>query len=183
MAKRNLTKQGIIASAAELCEKIGLENLNFQRLAEYLGIKHPSLYNHLKNIGDLKYGMSLLLLQKMDKALTDAVIGKSGDDAIFSLCTAYRRFALDHPELYKTIVWVPADHKLINRGKEISGTLKQIIRSYSLNEQDTDHKSRELRSLLHGFVSLENAGYFQSATRTEESFTIMVRHFIEGIEK
>ena len=54
MAKRNLTKAKILESARNLAEELGVQQLTFQNLAVDLGIKHPSLYNHFKNIAEVK---------------------------------------------------------------------------------------------------------------------------------
>lgn len=54
MAKRNLTKAKILESARNLAEELGVQQLTFQNLAVDLGIKYPSLYNHFKNIAEVK---------------------------------------------------------------------------------------------------------------------------------
>lgn len=48
MARIALTRDKIVQATIELAGKIGLSNVSFPRLAEYFGIKAPSLYNHLK---------------------------------------------------------------------------------------------------------------------------------------
>ena len=55
--KRNLTKQKIIEVTFELADEIGLNKVTFQKIAEKLGIKYPSLYNHFKNMENLKLEM------------------------------------------------------------------------------------------------------------------------------
>ena len=52
--KRNLTKAKILESARNLAEELGVQQLTFQNLAVDLGIKYPSLYNHFKNIAEVK---------------------------------------------------------------------------------------------------------------------------------
>ncbi len=58
-----------------------------------------------------------------------------------------------------------------------------IINYIIKDESLTIHKSRELRSLLHGFVSLRAHGYFQNPVNLEKSFQIMIDDFITSILK
>lgn len=82
MQKRNLTKEKIILAALSLADEIGLNQVTFPKLAEKLGIKYPSLYNHFNNIVDLKIGMTVYLLNDLNSSLMKRLIGKSGDEAI-----------------------------------------------------------------------------------------------------
>lgn len=51
--KRNLTKEKIIEASFLLADEIGLNQITFQKIAEKLDIKYPSLYNHFANIEEL----------------------------------------------------------------------------------------------------------------------------------
>lgn len=76
--KRNLTKAKILESARNLAEELGVQQLTFQNLAVDLGIKYPSLYNHFKNIAEVKNALVDLLIQELNDALRRALVGKSG---------------------------------------------------------------------------------------------------------
>jgi len=80
--KRNLTKAKILESARNLAEELGVQQLTFQNLAVDLGIKYPSLYNHFKNIAEVKNALVDLLIQELNDALRRALVGKSGAEAI-----------------------------------------------------------------------------------------------------
>ncbi len=45
-------KKKIIQAAFSLADEIGRSQVTFTKIAERLGIKYPSLYNHFKNIYD-----------------------------------------------------------------------------------------------------------------------------------
>ena len=47
MARIALTRDKIVQATIELAGKIGLSNVSFPRLAEYFGIKAPSLYKRI----------------------------------------------------------------------------------------------------------------------------------------
>ena len=53
MARIALTSDKIVQATIKLASEIGLSNVSFPRLAEYFGIKAPSLYNHFKNMEEV----------------------------------------------------------------------------------------------------------------------------------
>ena len=53
MPRTGLSKEEIVEKAAELANEKGLSYLSVTTLSEYLGIKKPSLYNHMKTIEDM----------------------------------------------------------------------------------------------------------------------------------
>ena len=63
MKKRNLSQEKIIDCFRELAEEMDVQQITFQHLAKRLYIKAPSLYNHFKNIRDVKTALTAKLLQ------------------------------------------------------------------------------------------------------------------------
>jgi hypothetical protein len=65
--------------------------------------------------------------------------------------------------------------------KEINTMIHRILEFYNEDDEFITHKSRALRSLLHGFVSLSSHGYFQTPVDLKESFKVMIEDFIFNI--
>ncbi len=61
--------------------------------------------------------------------------------------------------------------------------LRAVLESYGLRGDEATHAIRGLRSLLHGFVSLEAAGGFGLPLDLDESFTRLVRVFAAGLPR
>lgn len=57
MPRIGLTRDKVIRTAAKLANERGLSAVTITTLAEYLGIKKPSLYNHVKSQEDIYYGI------------------------------------------------------------------------------------------------------------------------------
>ena len=53
MPRTGLPKEEIIQKAAQLANEKGLSYVTVTTLSNYLGIKKPSLYNHMKTIDDV----------------------------------------------------------------------------------------------------------------------------------
>lgn len=170
-------------AAAHLCEDVGLFSLNFKVLADYLGVRSQSIYNHLQNINELKLELTYYYLRELENTLYKALIGKSGDEAIIEFAYVYRNHALKHPELYQTMTILPQliDVKTLHKGTGMTSILNQILKSYQLTEDQLLDKNRSLRSQVHGFVSLELAGYFQSNREKNESFDAMIQDYLKAL--
>lgn len=186
MQKRNLTKEKIIQVSFSLADEIGLNQLTFQKIAEKLNIKSPSLYNHFPNMDNLKIEMTVYLLNELNQKLMQRLIGKSGDEAIKEYANIYKEFAFENTTAYRLFMSIPSteNSELFNLAKETSRIIRQILEFYIKDEISLVNKSRTLRSLLHGFVSLYSFGYFHNDKVTlDESFEAMIDDFISSLSK
>lgn len=183
--KRNLTKAKILESARNLAEELGVQQLTFQNLAVDLGIKYPSLYNHFKNITEVKNALVDLLIQELNDALRRALVGKSGAEAIRIYAETYQQFAFENSAVYELLISVPKtqNQQLIEGIHETNQIILQLLAFYPFNNEERLHKSRELRSLIHGYITLRFLGYFQREEATpEESYRRMIEDFIASLE-
>ncbi len=61
-------------------------------------------------------------------------------------------------------------------------SLSAALRGYHLDPSQEIHALRMLRSMLHGFATLEAAGGFAFDTDIDESFTWMVELIDQGLQ-
>ncbi|MDP4146235.1 MAG: WHG domain-containing protein [Bacillota bacterium] len=183
--KRNLTKEKIIQTAFSLADEIGLNQVTFQKLAEKLGIKYPSLYNHFDNMDNLKIEMTKYLLKGLNLKLMERLVGKSGEAAVREYAYVYREFAFENRTAYGLFMNIPSteDEEVMRLAKGTTGMIRQVLDFYIKDETLIIHKSRALRSLLHGFVSSCFLGYFQGSVNLEDSFQLMIDDFILSLSK
>ncbi len=78
----------VLAEAAKLADEVGLDALSLAALADRLGIRPPSLYNHVESLEELKRGLAMLALRELADSLSKAAIGRS---QATTLCAASRR--------------------------------------------------------------------------------------------
>jgi AcrR family transcriptional regulator len=183
--KRRLSTESILNAAAELAEENGLENVSLLQVAEKLGVKSPSLYNHFSGFKELSLGISKLAISRLGDAIRNAAVGKSKDNALMAIALAYRKFAGENPELYKAILRFPTynDSSIQKSGHAIVSILYQVMEPYHYNKKETIHFVRGFRSALHGFVSLEEAGFFRSAEAdVDKSFKRLVSCLISALD-
>lgn len=175
--KRNLDSQIIFDAAAELAEEKGIENISLLQVAEKLGVKSPSLYNHLSGLQELSSGVAKLAIDRLETTVRNAAVGRSKEEALVAIAFAYRKFAKKNPELYKAILRFPnyKDHSVQEAGYAVVRILYQVMEPYNYSKEEITNFVRGFRSALHGFVSLEEAGFFQN---TEVSVDKSYKQFI-----
>lgn len=183
-SRAGLDRASVVQAAADLADATGGE-ITLAALAEHLGVRAPSLYNHISGQEGLKRELALLGLRELAKRLTRSAVGKTADDAILALAHAYRRFAQEHPGIYPATLRAtnPADAELDAVSDEIMEVLLAVIASYEVRGEEAIHAIRGLRSMLHGFVALEALGGFGVPLDLDESFNRAVQVSIVGLRQ
>jgi AcrR family transcriptional regulator len=181
--RRGLDRAAVVAAAVALVDAEGLVGLTLAGVAERLGIRTPSLFNHVAGLAGLRRELTLTGLRELGHRLGRAAVGKAGDDALMALGEAYRTFAREHPGLYTLTVQAPdpADAELTAAGAEVVDIVVAVLAGYGLTGDDALHAVRGLRSLLHGFAGLEAAGGFGLPLDLDESFCRLLRAFSAGL--
>lgn len=182
--RRRLNPSIVVETAVELANATSFEAVTLAALAERLGVRIPSLYNHVSGLPGLHYQMSLWGMRASGDLIRRAGVGKAGADAVLSMAHAYRAFAHANPGIYRLILRAPApdEPELTAAAQELLDLLLAALQPYKLSEEAMLHTVRGLRSLMHGFVDLEISGGFAMALDRDESFERLVRGFIAGIE-
>jgi AcrR family transcriptional regulator len=183
MPKRNLSRAAVVSAASDLLDECAGSELKLADLANRLGVRVPSLYNHVDGADDLRAGIALYGTQELGRRLGRAAIGRSGEDALWALADAYRAFAKERPGLYLVTLRAPAPEEAerIAASDEIIAVLTRVLEPFGFPYERAIHAIRGVRSLLHGFVSLELAGGFGMPLDVDESFRQLITSFIAGL--
>lgn len=183
MARIGLDLQAILQTAADVADHDGYDAVTLASLAKRLGIRSPSLYNHVDGLEGLRKKLAIFALQRLTEVLTDAAVGRSGDEAIRALGYAYVGFARAHPGLYEAALRAPdtRDSDVQQAGEAIVKLSVRVLEAYGLTDEAALHAVRGLRSILHGFASLEKFGGFGLPLRIDESLARLLDVFIAGL--
>ncbi len=184
-ARKHIDRERVLQTAIVLADETGLEAVTLASVAEQLGIRIPSLYNHVQGLPGLRRDITLWGLQQLCDGLRRATVGKAGEEAILSGAAAYRAFAHAHPGPYvATLAAVSTnDPELITVREELIEVVVAILQPYITAGDDTLHKVRAFRSVIHGFVHLEIAGGFGLPLDRDESFRQLVHILIVGLQE
>ena len=173
----------MLALACEIADAEGLEAVTVARVAAGLGVRGPSLYNHVRGREDLVGGIALEGMRALAARLGAAGVGRSGEEALLAAARAYRTFALEHPGQYAAAQRAPAagDAELAAAAEEVLAVLAGLLRAWDLDGDAATHAIRGLRSALHGFADLERLGGFKLPVALDESFDRLVLGFAAGL--
>lgn len=181
--RAGLTREQVVAVAAELADAHGLEQLTLAKVAEQVGVRLPSLYNHVDGLPGLRRELTFVGLRQLGEAISRAAIGKAGDEAVLAIAQAYRHYVLAHPGVYAATVQAPApdDHALEQASRAIVEVVLAVLAPYGLAESSAIHAVRGLRSIVHGFATVEAAGGFGIPLDRDESFLWLLHTYLTGL--
>jgi AcrR family transcriptional regulator len=186
MSRRaGLDQATVVEAAAKLVDEEGIEQLSLGRLAERLGVRTPSLYNHVAGLPGLKRDLALYCLRDLLDRTTHVTIGKSRAEAIVALADAYRSYARQTPGRYTLTQQAPdpGDRESQAVAQQVVDVVRAILAPYRLSDEDAIHAIRSLRSIVHGFISLEGAGGFAMPVDLDASFHWLINVFIAGLDR
>jgi AcrR family transcriptional regulator len=174
----------VTAAGAALADEIGLDHLSMGLLADRLGVKTPSLYKHVDSLAELNHRIAVLALTEVGDAIRDATQGRAGSDALVAAAQAMRSFVKDHRGRYaagNAARPTGPDDPQLPPGDRVLASLAAVLRGYQLDPGDEIHALRMLRSMLHGFATLEAAGGFMIDVDIDESFSWMIDLVDQGL--
>jgi AcrR family transcriptional regulator len=184
MPRAGLDAQTVTLAGAALADEIGLARLSMGVVAERLGVKTPSLYKHVDSLAALTHRIATLGATEVGDALRDATQGRAGGDALAAAAQALRTYVKQHPGRYAATTGArptgPADPLAAALERTLT-SLGAVLHGYHLDAADEIHALRMLRSILHGFVTLETGDGFQMDTDVDASFDWMIAFLDQGL--
>ncbi len=187
MPKRTrLTKSDVIEAAVDLLNQEGPNSLTLNRLADKLGIRPPSLYNHIDGLPGLQKDLAVLNARQLADRLGEAAIGRSGPELFMEVAQGFRAYVKENPGLYLSTLRASGSEEVPNPAliQEEERALKialTVVASLGLRGEDAIHAVRAFRSMVHGFATLEVAGGFGMPQDCDESFQRLVDALVVGL--
>jgi len=177
MPRAGLDTAAVVAAGADVADEIGFSALTMGQVAERLGVRTPSLYKHIASQEDLNRRIAALAMGEAGDAIGAAIQGRAGRDALRAAARALRAYVLAHPGRYAATLGFqltgPDDLLALAAARSLA-PFTAVLRSYDLAPADTTHALRALRSIFHGFATIEAGGGFQWSTDTDDSFEWLV---------
>lgn len=187
-------RAAVVQVAADLVNREGVDSLTLNRLAEILGIRTPSLYNHVAGLPGVYRELTLRNAQGLGAVINDAAIGKTGTQALEAIANAMRSYIKANPGLYLAGLRASRNfpegdpsaaafqRDLQTAEERAVAVIMTVLAGYGLEGDNALHAVRGLRSLVHGFTTLEIAGGFGLSLDCDESFRRLLHLFIHGLQ-
>lgn len=181
----SLTRDDVVEAALALVQDEGAEALGISRVASELGIKPPSVYNHVGKGDALARAVVIEGTRRMLLVLEDAVRGVIDPrDQLRALADAIRRWVKDNGGLYTLMSRVEPDNdhpEFAPVARRLLDVFARPLGQLGVTGSDTIHAIRSLRAAMHGFVLLETSGQFQLEQDPGQSYRWLVEALLRGI--
>lgn len=181
--RKGLTERAVVDAAIAIVEAEGTSALTLSRVARELGVKPPSLYNHVTGLDQLRRDVALRAVEDLGSRLGAAAMGRTRRDGLRAVAGAFRSYAAAHPGLYELTTRArPDDDEFARASMRPVEPVLAILRGYDLRDEEAIHAARTFRSALHGFVSLESSGGFGLDVDVDATFRWLVEHTAAALE-
>ena len=180
-----LSREIIVNAALNFLDREGWDALTINALANHLGTKGPSLYNHVVSLEDLRRTVRMRVIGDIIGMLNTVGEGRVREDAVLVMAGAYRSYAHHHPGRYSAFTRMPFggdDPEYSAATKEAAGPVINVLESYGLEGEDAYYAALEFWSALHGFVLLEMTGVMDDID-TNAVFSDMVLRLTTSLER
>ena len=181
MARVGLNTAAVVEAAAEIADADGVEAVTLSTVAQKLGVKPPSLYSHVAGLADLRRRLALRGAEELGEALSPAVAGRAGGDALRAAGRAYRSWALAHPGRHAALQFEPLPGE--PAAERVVDLLVSVMRGYALEGDAAIHAVRGMRAAIYGFIALETGGGFGIPLETDESFEWLLDLIDRGLSE
>ena len=183
--RAGLDQQSVLQAAANLADSSSIEDVTLATLAAKLGIRPPTLYHYVNGLDGLRRELAILGARQMTRVLGQAIMGFSGGEAVEAMALAYRDFARTHPGLYIAFqrAAAPDDTSLQEAQAEVLEIGLRVVAPARAERDSAIHTVRLIRSLIHGFVSLEITGGFGLSQDIDETFQRLVQVMIQIVKE
>ncbi len=180
-----LSRDIIVNAALTFLDREGWDALPINALAAHLGTKGPSLYNHVHSLDDLRRTVRMRVIGDIIAMLNTVSVGRTRDDAVLVMSSAYRSYAHHHPGRYSAFTRLPFgddDPEYSAATKAAAAPVIAVLASYGLEGDDAYYAALEFWSAMHGFVLLEMTGVMDEVD-ADAVFTDMVLRLAAGLER
>lgn len=180
MPRAGLSPQAVVDVALQVLDGEGTAAVTLAKVAENAGVATPSLYKHVKNLAELRHLMAARIIDDLGTTVAEAVLGRSGEDAVRALMNAIRDYAVRYPCRYAAM---DQSHNpaLAEPAERLLRIILAALRGFDLDESTAIHVTRCIRSAAHGFALLETGGGFGFPEKLDDTYELLVNMVIAGL--
>ena len=187
MPRAGLSPAVVTRLALEELDECGPDALTLKAVATRAGVATPSLYKHVQSLEKLRDLMAVTVLDEAAAEIGDAVMGRSGRDALEAFLFAYRGYAQRRPHRW-TLIEHPtsadpavADPAVLASAARLVEIAYAVVRGFGLAAEQQVDAVRTLRAAVTGFIALEHGGGFQLARDLDASFRYLIAVLAKGL--
>jgi AcrR family transcriptional regulator len=179
----SFTSDKILKKIIKALNRHSFLDLTLAQVASLLNIKSPSLYNHFDGLEDLKSQIALIALNQFSDCLEASLQQGDCRGKLSAFMTSYREFALTKPFLFEAAQFgIQAKNKeVLQKAHSIAQMTEKALDAYQIPKAKQAHALRVIRSLLNGFIQIEQNRGFQRSEDPSQSFREMIEFAVTGL--
>ncbi|MFZ2178108.1 MAG: TetR/AcrR family transcriptional regulator [Rhodococcus sp. (in: high G+C Gram-positive bacteria)] len=182
--RRTLTRDKVVDAAVEIVDEIGWEALSMTNLSARLGVVTASLYNHVRNLDDVRGAVQVRTMTELGAHLREVAMGRTGPDGLRALVDAHRAWATGHPRRYQALTTAPVDRDaFLSAALDANMALRSMLASCGLPPEDTLDAAVSMFAAMHGFVMLVNSDFLGDEMDLETIYESVLRGALSGVER
>ncbi len=182
MTRTGLDRDAVVGAAEAIVDVDGWESLTMTELAGKVGVRVPSLYNHVESIEALLGYVQIRALAELGDDLQRAAMGKVRRRGVEALALTLRDFAIRHPGRYALAMSTPIDRPAIQAaGASAGAALRAVLESYGVDF--SPRLAYLCVSTLHGVLALDRSGLFRDSVRGDDVYDEAVAVVVLLIER
>lgn len=179
----SVTKENVIQAASDIADAGGLGSVSLKAVAERLGIRTPSLYNHIGSLDDLLRDAAHAGMRTMNERMAHSAVGASGESALKSVGAAYFGYVISHPGIYEIIQWANwhGNEETAALFEAYRDLVSRIAASFNLKPKKKDAVTSLVLSVLHGYSTLNVVKAFENPGKAAAGLTEALDIALSGI--
>jgi AcrR family transcriptional regulator len=172
----------VLAAAVKVLRDEGPSALTVRRLAEVVGVSRQVVYTQFGSLGGLIDALYRQGFTELSAASAQIDPALTGFERVIAGALAYRRSALDRPELYRVMFERPfREHVPSAESRAVAlAAFEPLVEAVaSTGRPDARNLALTLWGAMHGLVHLELQGYFAFEPSSEQRIVDVVTRLID----
>ncbi|MCQ4117757.1 TetR/AcrR family transcriptional regulator [Rhodococcus tibetensis] len=182
--RRTLTRDKVVDAAIEIIDELGWDPLSMTSLSARLEVVTASLYNHVRNLDDVRGAVQVRTMAELGAHLRETAMGRTGPDGLRALVDAHRVWATEHPHRYRTLTTSPVDRDaFIAAALDANTALRTMLASCGVPPEDTLDAAVSIFAAMHGFVMLVNTDFLGDELDLDSIYESVLRGALSSVER
>jgi len=196
---RAMMRDEILAAARQIVKESGVKALTMRALGRAVGVTAPTLYDYFPAKEAVLDALHVEGANRLRTELLTAVANTMpGRERLRAFGEAYRRFAVENPDLYLLIFgradasYQPGEAEMMcaqSNFELLVEAVREAIACGELREGDPVEMAHAAWFMAHGFVSLEIGGFMTDTKRKkqyavgslDEFFVSTLEYLMQGL--
>lgn len=181
-----MDRRTVVAAAIKVLRDEGPSGLTVRRLAEVVGVSRQVVYTQFGSLGGLIDVLYREGFAQLRASGTEIDSGLNGIELVVAAALAYRRSALERPELYRVMFerpfreFVPSPESRSVALAAFEPLVEAVVSSGRESGEARD-LALTLWGAIHGLVHLELQGYFAFEPSSEQRIIDVVKGLVDRV--